>query len=114
MSDFDLFIKYSYSLHNLHNLYGKVNFLKHKKTDKIIFYNFFSLYIKLWTGYYRKNQKTKKKYSKKSRERHQNPSEVEKDKKRQYACERYRNLSEEEKEKKRQYDRERYKNLLED
>ena len=37
----------SYSLHNsyhLHNSYGKVNFLKHIKTDKIFLNFFFSIY----------------------------------------------------------------------
>ena len=57
------------------------------------------------TGYY---QKSKEMLSKKARERYQNFSEEEKDKKCQYARERYRNLSEEEKEKKHQYGSERY------
>ena len=60
----------------------------------------FFLYIKMSTGYYQKN---KENFSKKVRERYQNLSEEEKDKRHQYA--RYRNLSEEEKVKKHQYGR---------
>ena len=44
------------------------------------------------TRYYQKN---KERLSKKAREKYQNLSEEEKDKKRQYVHERYRNLSEE-------------------
>ena len=51
------------------------------------------------TEYYKKQRKV----SKKARERYQNPSEEEKNKKHQYAFEQYRNLSEEETTKKRQY-----------
>ena len=45
------------------------------------------------TGYYQK----KRKASKKTRERYQNLSEENENKKHQYACERYRNLPEDEK-----------------
>ena len=43
------------------------------------------------TGYYPKN---KERLWKKARERYQNVSEEEKEKKRQYCCERYKNLLE--------------------
>ena len=72
----------------------KLIFKAYKQTDKIFFIIFF-LYIKILTGYY---QNTQKKLSKKARERYQNLSEEEKDKKHQHARERYRNLSGEEKE----------------
>ena len=49
------------------------------------------------TRYYQKNKES---LSEKARERYQNLSEEEKNKKCQYAPERYRNLSDEEKEKK--------------
>ena len=54
------------------------------------------------------------KLRKEARERYQNLSEEEKDKRCKYGCEWYRNLSEKEKEKKLEYGREQYKNLLED
>ena len=54
----------------------------------------------------KKKKQTKKSFQKKARERYQNLSEKENDKKCQYAPERYKNLSEEENEKKRQYGRE--------
>ena len=81
----------------------KLIFKAYKKTDKTFFYNLFVLHIKMLTGYYQKN---KKGLPKKARERHQNLSEEEKNKNRQYARERYKNLSEGEREKKRQYGRE--------
>ena len=50
--------------------------------------------------YYHNN---KERLSNKTRERYQNLSKEEKNRRCQYACERYRNLSEQEKENKRQY-----------
>ena len=47
-------------------------------------------------------QKIIERLSKKAREKYQNLSEEEKDKRHQYTCERYRSLSKVEKEKKRQ------------
>ena len=34
-----------------------LNFKAYKKTDKILFYNFFFLYIKMFTKYYQKKQR---------------------------------------------------------
>ena len=84
-------------------------FLKaNKKTVKIFVYDFF-LYIKMLTGYYKKE---KKKLSKKLVKGTKIFLKKEKTKS-QYAPERYRNLSEEEKENKHQYRHDRFKNLLE-
>ena len=80
----------------------------YKKNVKIIFYKFFSIYKNV----NRILSKKQRKAFKKAREKYQNLSEEEKDKKLQYAREQYRNLFEEEKEKKCQYGRERYKKLL--
>ena len=67
----------------------KLIFKVYKKTDKIIFYNFFFLYIKILTGYY---YEIKERLSKRYRERYQDLSEEEENKKHQYTRERYRNL----------------------
>ena len=75
----------------------KLLFKKYKKADQNVFLNFF-LYIKMTNKYY---QKKKEKLQKEARQRQQNLSDEEKNKRCQYARERYRNLSEEEKEKKR-------------
>ena len=48
-------------------------------------------------------QKNKEKLQNEARERYQNPSEEEKEKKCQYHCDRTKNLSEEEKQKKVEY-----------
>ena len=63
----------------------KLIFKAYKKTDKIIFYIFFSLHINMLTGYHQEN---KERLSKKVLERYQNFSEEEKDKRRQYTRQR--------------------------
>ena len=68
-----------YTTH-FHNSFSLI-FKACKETDKIYF---FSLYIKMLTGYYQKN---KERLSKKARERYENLSEEKKTKKHQYTCE---------------------------
>ena len=90
MSDFWLFIKYSYNIHNLHNSYFKAY---QNRMIKYFFTNFFAIY-KMLTGYYQEN---KEMIPEKACERYQNLSEVEKEKEHQYGCEQYKNLLEDEK-----------------
>ena len=73
MSDFGLFMRYLYNLHNLDNSYGKVNFLKHIKK---LFFKIFTLHIKILRGYYIK--KNKEKLSRKARKMYQSFSEKKK------------------------------------
>ena len=56
------------------------------KNDKVFFYNFFSLYIKMLARYYKKKA-NKERLLKKARKRYKNFSEEEKDKRSQYSCE---------------------------
>ena len=74
-----------------------------RKKDKKYNFIIFFLCIKMVNKYYIKKQK---KLWKEARERYQNLSETEKEKKCQYHRERNKNLSEEEKEKKVVYMRE--------
>ena len=72
----------------------------------MVFYNFFFVYIKVVNKYY---QKHKENLQKEGRERYENLSEEEKEKKKhQHHCERNKNLSEEEKQEKVEYMRDYY------
>ena len=93
-----------------HNFFKVLKCLK-CISDQIFFSKFFSLYIKMPTGYYQKN---KERLQKEACERYQNLLKEEKKKKQKYSCERYQNLFEEGKEKKRQYYREHHENLPKD
>ena len=68
--------------------------MKHQFFSQILFTNFFFIYIKLSReSSARHYEKNNEKIQEKSRERYQNITEQEENKKRQYGRERYKNLS---------------------
>ena len=100
---------YDFDLHNLWGYENKQN-LNMKKS-------IFSLYIKMWPGYYKNNNNNNKKKQRKASntkalEGYQNLYEENKNKKHDYAHKQYGNLSVEEIYKKHQYCPEQYKIFL--
>ena len=91
--------------------------LKYRFFNKFIFCNFFlqifvynfSIYVKKCLKIYQLNIIKKIKEDSKARERFQNLSREEKDKKQQYGHENYKNLSEDEKEKLVEYRKKYYR-----